>query len=204
MQNQDTYKTIRNLSEGLYKDKGSKFIAIACPVSNEDEARERLAEAKNTYHDARHHCYAWVLGYKQENHRINDDGEPSGTAGKPIYGQILSAGLTNILIIVVRYFGGTKLGVRGLINAYKGAAKEAIDNNRILNKTIRNHYRLSFGYPAMNDVMRVLKEHNLPQHDHDFQLSCTLDFSVRLSEAKNIEAQFGKLRNVTMDFLFTL
>ncbi len=204
MQNQDSYKTIKTLSEGIYKDRGSKFIALAWPISSEDEAKERLAEAKNTYHDARHHCYAWVLGYQQENYRINDDGEPSGTAGKPIHGQILSAGLTNILIIVVRYFGGTKLGVRGLINAYRGAAKEAIDNGRILKKTIRNHYRLSFGYPAMNDVMRILKEHNLPQHDHDFQLSCTLDFSVRLSEAKNIEAQFEKLRDVSIKLLDTV
>ncbi len=204
MQNQDSYKTIKTLSEGLYKDRGSKFIALAWPVGSENEAKERLAEAKKTYHDARHHCYAWVLGYQQENYRINDDGEPSGTAGKPIYGQILSAGLTNILIIVVRYFGGTKLGVRGLIDAYRGAAKEAIDNGQILKKTIRSYYRLSFGYPAMNDVMRILKEHNLPQHDHNFQLSCTLDFSVRLSEAKSIEAQFGKLGNVTMEFLYSL
>lgn len=204
MQEKDTYKTLKTHSDGLYKDKGSKFIALAYPVSSEEEARERLAEAKNTYHDARHHCYAWVLGYQQENWRINDDGEPSGTAGKPIHGQILSAGLTNILIIVVRYFGGTKLGVRGLINAYKGAAKEAIDNNRIQKKTIRKYYRLSFGYPSMNDVMRILKEHNLPQHGHDFQLSCTLDFSVRLNEADNIEVQFGKLKDVTMEFLYTV
>lgn len=204
MQEKDTYKTLKTHSDGLYKDKGSKFIALAYPVSSEEEARERLVEAKSTYHDARHHCYAWVLGYQQENWRINDDGEPSGTAGKPIHGQILSAGLTNILIIVVRYFGGTKLGVRGLINAYKGAAKEAIDNNRIQKKTIRKYYRLSFGYPSMNDVMRILKEHNLPQHGHDFQLSCTLDFSVRLNEAENIEVQFGKLKDVSMEFLYKM
>ncbi|MFP4691754.1 MAG: IMPACT family protein [Bacteroidales bacterium] len=204
MQEKDTYKTLKTHSDGLYKDKGSKFIALACPISSEEEARERLAEAKNTYHDARHHCYAWVLGYQQENWRINDDGEPSGTAGKPIHGQILSAGLTNTLIIVVRYFGGTKLGVRGLINAYKGAAREAIGNNRILQKTIRKYYRLSFGYPSMNDVMRILKEHNLPQHGHDFQLTCTLDFSVRLNEAHNMEVQFGKLRDVAIEFLYTV
>ncbi len=126
MAEKDTYKTIGKHSTGLYKDKGSKFIAHAFPVSSEAEIAELLQRLRKDYHDARHHCFAWALGFNRDFFKINDDGEPSGTAGKPIYGQILSHNLTNVLIVVVRYFGGTKLGIRGLINAYKGAAIDAI------------------------------------------------------------------------------
>lgn len=202
-QPEDKYKTIKRFSRGLYKDKGSKFIALAFPVKNEDEVKELLAKTKKEYHDARHHCYAWVVGYENAIYRFNDDGEPPGTAGKPIYGQILSHELFNVLIIVVRYFGGTKLGVRGLINAYKGAAKDAIDNNSIVNKTIRNYYKILFDYLAMNDIMRIMKEYNLTQHSHNFDQACRIDFSVRKNQCETVISQFTKLPDVRIEFLFS-
>lgn len=199
----DTYQTISNTSQGLYKDKGSKFIALAHPVSTEEDVSVILGEIKQQYHDARHHCYAWVMGHQQEKFKFNDDGEPSGTAGRPIYGQILSAGLTNVFIVVVRYFGGTKLGVRGLINAYKGAAHEAIENNKIITRTIRDHYRIHFDYLSMNDVMQVLKEYDLPQSAHNFELRCKLDFSVRKLNSKEVLGKLEKINHIAIQHLFT-
>lgn len=201
MHNKDTYKTIRTESNGLYKDKGSKFISFVFPVADEEGISEILGRLKKDYRDAHHHCYAWVLGHKKERYKINDDGEPSGTAGKPIYGQILSHDLCNILIVVIRYFGGTKLGIRGLINAYKGAAIDALQNNAIITKTIRNHYRIHFEYTAMNDVMQIMKEHDLPQYNHDFDLKCKLDFSVRQKMAGEIVSKLEKIRELRLEFL---
>jgi uncharacterized YigZ family protein len=203
MQNSDTYKTIRNQSEGLYKDKGSKFIALVYPVKDEDEITVHLANIKKAYYDARHHCYAWALGFDSEYYKINDDGEPSGTAGKPIFGQIRSFELRNILIVVVRYFGGTKLGVRGLINAYKGAAHDAISNNVIITKTIRNYYRLYFPYLSMNDVMQTLKEYDLPQKAHQFDLDCQLEFSVRQNISDEVVLKFEKINDTRIEYLYT-
>ncbi len=203
MRETDTYKTIGNKSSGLYKDKGSKFIALAFPVHSEEEVKERLEEVKKQYYDARHHCYAYVIGYEGDRFRYNDDGEPSGTAGKPIHGQILSHELCNILVVVVRYFGGTKLGVRGLINAYKGAAKEAILQNTILTKTIRSHYQVAFQYPAMNDVMRVMKEQELVQHVQDFDLHCRIEFSVRKTRARKAVSQLEEMPHVKLTYLYT-
>lgn len=200
----DTYRTIKKASSGLYKDKGSKFISFAFPVKDEDEINSKLAGLKKEYHDARHHCYAWSLGYDGESHRYNDDGEPSGTAGKPIFGQIRSFTLCNILIVVVRYFGGTKLGVRGLINAYKGAALDSIENNTIITNTIQDHYRVRFEYPQMNDIMRVLKENDLPQIKHDFGLDCSLEFSVRLSKKAIVIPQLEQIKDVELDYLYRL
>ncbi|MFO7872929.1 MAG: YigZ family protein [Bacteroidales bacterium] len=201
MEQSDTYKTIKSSSKGLFKDKGSKFIALAYPANTVDEAEQWLVQVKNEYHDARHHCYAYAIGFNRESYRMNDDGEPSGTAGKPIYGQILSHDLTNVIIVVVRYFGGTKLGVRGLINAYKGSSREALSNGTIVQKTIRNHYRVSFNYPAMNDVMRIMKEYDLPQLSHDFAMSCSLDFSVRLREAEDVIARLEQIPDVQTTLL---
>ncbi len=192
----DTYKTIIRQTQGLYKDKGSKFIGIACPVESEAEVKEQLSEIKKQFHDARHHCYAYAIGKSHEYYRINDDGEPSGTAGKPIYGQILSFELTNILIVVVRYFGGTKLGVRGLINAYRAAAREAIEKNTIEKKYLCIKYKVEFDYAEMNDVMRVLKENNLPQLNHNYKESCSLEFSVRESLAKGLVKTMSAIKNV--------
>ncbi len=195
---EDTYKTLKKPSQGLYKDKGSKFIALAYPVKDEEHIGELLIEAKNSYHDARHHCYAWGLGQTRDHFRMNDDGEPSGTAGKPIYGQILSHNLTMVLIVVVRYFGGTKLGVRGLINAYKGAAHDAISNGEVITKVIHDRYRVKFDYLAMNDVMRILKDHDLTQSNHNFDLTCSLDFSVRKSISDEVAAQFEAIPNTEL------
>ncbi len=205
MQNHETdaYKTIKKHSQGLYKDKGSKFIALAYPVMDEEEIRSLLEMVKKEYHDARHHCYAWILDHNDRRYRFNDDGEPSGTAGKPIYGQLLAHDLCNVLIIVVRYFGGTKLGVRGLINAYKGAARDAVANNRMIEKTIRDHYMVSFNYSAMNEVMRIMKEFDLPQYDHAFDLRCTLRFSVRKSLSKQVIQQLETIQTASVSFLYS-
>ena len=200
----DTYYTIKQPSEGLYKDKGSKFLAYAYPVKNEEEIKGILDDLKKKHYDARHHCYAWAMGPTRDAFRINDDGEPSGTAGKPIYGQILSHDITNILIVVVRYFGGTKLGVRGLINAYKAATAEAIENNTIIEMLIRETYELQFEYPLMNDVMKVLKDHDLNQLSHDFALSCKLTFEVRRNKADEIKGIFHSIYGVKITYLNTL
>ncbi len=200
---QDTYKAITKESQGLYKDKGSKFIALAFPVMDEDQIREILEGVKKEYYDARHHCYAWVLGYNQDHHKFNDDGEPSGTAGKPIWGQLRSYEICHALIIVVRYFGGTKLGVRGLIDAYKGAARDAIENNKIVTKTIRDYYNIDFDYPSMNDVMRIMKEFDLLQHNHDFGIHCRIEFSIRQKDAGKVLNQFKLLRKTNLTFLRT-
>lgn len=200
----DTYYTIKTPSEGIYKDKGSKFIAYAHPVKNEVEIKEILEELKKKHYDARHHCYAWVLGPARDAFRVNDDGEPSGTAGKPIHGQILSKDITNVLIVVVRYFGGTKLGVRGLINAYKAATADAIENNTIVEMLIREVYELQFEYPLMNDVMKVLKDHDLNQLSHDFALSCKLTFEVRKNKADEIKGIFQAIYGVKITYLNTL
>lgn len=194
----DTYLTIEGPAQGLYKDKGSKFIALAWPVETEEQISEMLASVKKEYYDARHHCYAWVLGQSREQFRQNDDGEPSGTAGKPIYGQLLSDELTNVLVVVVRYFGGTKLGVRGLIDAYKGATADALQNASIIEKIIHEQYQLDYDYLSMNDVMKILKDHDLPQSDHQFDLRCRLSFSVRRSLASQIKETFGKIEGLSI------
>lgn len=200
----DTYRTLKYQSQGLYKDKGSKFIAFAFPVQNKEEIKVHLDDLKRKYHDARHHCYAWALGPNRDAFRQNDDGEPSGSAGKPIFGQILSHDITNVLIIVIRYFGGVKLGVRGLINAYKGATQDAIENNTIIEKVIREVYELKFEYPMMNDVMRILKEHDLEQLSHEFGLSCKLSFAVRKEIADDISDIFKSIYGVKITYKYTL
>jgi uncharacterized YigZ family protein len=200
----DTYYTLSEPSEGLYKDKGSKFIAYAHPVKNEEEIKGILDDLRKKHYDARHHCYAWALGPTRDAFRVNDDGEPSGTAGKPIYGQILSHDITNVVIVVVRYFGGTKLGVRGLINAYKAATADAIENNTIVEMLIREVYELQFEYPLMNDVMKVLKDHDLNQLSHDFALSCKLTFEVRKNKADEIKGIFQTIYGVKITYLHTL
>lgn len=195
----DTYQTIASPSEGLYKEKGSKFLAFAYPVKNETQIKEHIDRIKKEYFDARHHCYAYILGPTKDAYRINDDGEPSGTAGKPIHGQLLSKDLTDTLVVVVRYFGGIKLGVSGLINAYKTAARDALDQATIVEKTIDHTYRVRFEYPLMNDVMRILKEYNLAPQNQLFELDCQLDFSVRQSMSNAVYDAFQKLRGAAID-----
>ena len=198
---EDTYKTIKYPSQGVYKEKGSKFLAFAYPIATEAEAKARLDELRKQYFDARHHCYAYILGADKAAYRINDDGEPSSTAGKPIYGQLLSHDLTNIIIVVVRYFGGIKLGVPGLINAYRTAAKDAIDNAIIIEKNITEVYNLQFTYEQMNSVMKILKDNNLPQCNQKFELECSLDFSVRQAESTRVCDEIIKIKDLKLTLL---
>ncbi len=199
----DSYKTIQSTSEGMYKEKGSKFIAYAFPVSCEADIKDEIDKLKKEYYDARHHCYAYMLGADKKDFRANDDGEPSSTAGKPILGQILSTDLTNILIVVVRYFGGTKLGVSGLIRAYKTAAFDAISNAEIIDKTVNDIYDIHFDYLVMNDVMRIIKEEQPPQIDQNFNLTCRITLSIRQSEVDKILERFSKIDSVKAEHVRT-
>ncbi|MDQ2179045.1 YigZ family protein [Marinifilum sp. D714] len=199
----DTYKTISQQSEGLYKEKGSKFITYAYPVSTEKEIKEHIAKLKKEYYDARHHCYAYMLGADKKNFRANDDGEPSSTAGKPILGQILSNDLTNILIVVVRYFGGTKLGASGLIHAYKTAAADAISNAEILDKTVNDIYDIHFDYLVMNDIMKIIKDEQPEQLGQDFNLTCKITLSIRQSEVERLIQKFEKITSVKAEYIRT-
>lgn len=196
MESSDEYKTIQSPSEGIYKEKGSKFTAYAYPVESEEETKELIDSLKRQYYDARHHCFAWQLGMDGMNFRANDDGEPSGTAGKPIHGQILSNELTNILIVVVRYFGGTKLGTSGLIQAYREAAADAIANAEIITKTIDHHFTVFFEYADMNDVMRIIKEEEPNIHLQQFDLNCKIELSIRKSRSEAILQRFSKVESV--------
>ena len=182
----DAYKSIASRADGLFKDNGSRFIALAYPVETEEEVKEIVAGLKKEYHDARHHCYAYRLGYLGDRFRANDDGEPSGSAGRPILGQIDAAGLSDVLVVVVRYFGGIKLGIPGLIRAYKTSTADALANAEIVEKVAGKRFRLRFGYLAMNPVMKVLKDMDIPAQDQEFGLDCALTVRVRLS----LEADF--------------
>lgn len=199
----DQYKTIKQPSEGLYKEKGSKFISLAYPVSSEKDIKPILDNLRNLYHDARHHCYAYLIGYENEIYRINDDGEPSSSAGKPILGQIRSHFLTNILVVVIRYFGGTLLGVGGLINAYKNAAADAIKNAKIITVKLADFYRISFNYPVMNDVMRILKEENTVQVNQKFDLSCMVEIKLARNTSKKVLDRLNIVKDVNIDFIGT-
>lgn len=197
----DVYKTITKPAEGVFKDKGSKFYAFAQPLTDEEQFKTWLEEIRKKYHDARHHCYAYAIGFDRELMRMNDDGEPSGTAGKPIYGQILSYEITNIGIIVIRYFGGTKLGVRGLINAYKFAAADALDNATIVTRKLKDVYQLHYDYPMMNKVMYLMKEENLEQLDTKFEVDCRLTFAVRKADSKRIYDLFSRMHPLKITYL---
>ncbi len=188
-----SYRTIGGPSEGNFKDRGSKFIALAFPVQNEYEVKEVLDRIRKRYHDANHHCYAWKIGTDPAIVRANDDGEPSNSAGKPILNQLEKYDLTNIIIVVVRYFGGKLLGVGGLINAYRTAAGNAIAGSRIVRRYIRNKYRVYFDYAQMNDIMSIIKEHQLEMLDQDFSLSCTFVFLVELEKEESVTGRLGQI-----------
>lgn len=187
----DAYSSIAAPSEGLYKDNGSRFIALAYPVETEEEVKAIVAGLRKQYHDARHHCYAYRLGYKGDVFRSSDDGEPSGSAGRPILGQIDSAGLSDVLVVVVRYFGGIKLGIPGLIRAYKTSTADALAQAQVVEKIAGVWLRLSFGYESMNAVMKVLKEMDLPQRAQDFGQQCSLEVRVRLSALDSFREKMG-------------
>ena len=164
-----TYKTIEEKSEGVLKEKGSRFISLIYPVTSEEEVKKIMASIKKTYYNATHHCYAYTIGHVDSPlYRINDDGEPAGTAGRPIYGQLLSYELKDVLAVVIRYFGGTKLGVSGLINAYKTATQIAIENATIVEKSIKDKYEITFNYDLMNEVMRIIKKEYCTIYNMDF------------------------------------
>jgi uncharacterized YigZ family protein len=200
----DAYFTIKQPSEGIYKEKGSKFIAFAYPIYNEEEFKEHLTQLKKDYHDARHHCYAFRLGLTENEYRYSDDGEPNNSAGKPIYGQLLSSNITNVTIIVIRYFGGTKLGVGGLITAYKEAARDAINNAKIVKRTVNHFYTIKFDYAAMSDVMNFIKLHNLNVTNQVFENNCSIEFNIRTKEAEQVITEFEKIENVKIEFLRTI
>ncbi len=200
----DHYNTLKEKSLGEYKEKGSKFIAIALPISSVEDVTTNLGAIRKEYHDARHHCYAYRIGYEGEEYRTNDDGEPSGTAGKPIHGQMLSFDVTNILIVVVRYFGGTKLGVSGLIRAYKTAAMDALESGKIIQKTIRDYYQITYPYERMNAVMKIIKEESLDVKNRDFGLLCEIKFAVKKSEAKKNVEKFNKIKDLIIKYLETI
>ena len=185
----DTYRSIAAPAKGIYKELGSKFLAFAHPVETEDQAKEILAAVRKEYFDARHHCFAWRLGLTGEPYRLSDDGEPSSTAGRPIHGQLLSQELSDILVVVVRYFGGVKLGVPGLIRAYRTATQDALANARIVEKVAGQHFTLKFGYLQMNDVMKVLKDMGITPLRQSFDLDCSLEVRVRLSQIEDFRKQ---------------
>lgn len=186
----DTYLTIENPSEGEYKEKGSKFLAYAYPMEQENELDVYMTMLKDIHPKARHYCFAYKLGLDDNRFRTNDDGEPSGTAGKPIYGQIQSFGLTNVCIIVIRYFGGTKLGAAGLIHAYRESAKNALENAHIVQKYLYVRYHLIFGYEQMGHILNVLKELDIEIEDKTFEEDCKVTIQVRLSMKQSIMHQF--------------
>jgi uncharacterized YigZ family protein len=192
----DTYQTIAQPSEGLYKEKGSKFLSFAYPVSNEEEIKLILTGIRKEHFSARHCCYAWSLGIDHERYRVNDDGEPSGTAGKPIFGQIQSQKLTNLLIVVVRYFGGTLLGVSGLIHAYRQAAFDAITNAEIVSRNYEHELEIFFDYSAMNSLMLLVKEEQLEIMTTQFDLQSMIRIKVRSAKLEEIKAKLAKIEGV--------
>jgi len=186
-----SYKTIKSISEGLYKEKGSKFIALAMPVTNTDEVDDEITAIKKQYHDARHHCYAYVLDYDADVFRANDDGEPNHSAGDPILGQIKSFGLTNTLVVVIRYFGGTKLGVSGLINAYKSATREALEKSSIITRIITKHLTLRFPYQSTNEAMKLVNDLDIKITNQLFDNTCQLDGDIPV---QNLELAVEKVK----------
>ncbi len=193
---QDTYKTIARLAEGTYSEKRSKFLAFAMPVTSVDEVKKYVDEYQKKYYDARHVCYAYMLGADRGTFRANDNGEPSGTAGKPILGQINSNELTNLLIIVVRYFGGIKLGTSGLIVAYRTAAAEAIDNAEQLEKTVDQEISFAFEYPFMNDVMRIVKDEEPAIVSQSYDTDCLMTLSIRQSKIGRLREKLSKVETL--------
>ena len=190
---EDTYKTITDIAEGIYTEKRSKFIAIAIPVRTIEEIKQHLDTYQKKYYDARHVCYAYMLGHERKDFRANDNGEPSGTAGKPILGQINSYGLTDVLIVVIRYFGGIKLGTSGLIVAYKAAAAEAIAAATIIEKTVDEEVTIMFEYPFMNDVMRIVKEEEPEILRQSYDMDCSMTLRIRRSMMAKLRARLEKV-----------
>ncbi len=200
---EDNYRTIDAVSKGIYKEKSSKFISLAIPVVSETEVNDQLKTIRKEYYDANHHCYAYRLGFDKLIYRHSDDREPSGTAGRPIFGQIQSFDLTNVLVVVIRYFGGTKLGVSGLINAYRQAAKEALDAAQIVKKTINEIYTLEYDYDSVNEVMRIMKIYNVKQIEGSYSDRCQLKIILRKNDALRFIEEVMKVKNLSSRYLQT-
>ncbi|MBO0341246.1 MAG: YigZ family protein [Bacteroidota bacterium] len=199
---EDVYRTVTKTSpEILYKDRKSKFYAQIHPIASEDDVKPIVEELRKKYHTANHVCYAWQLGTENPVYRANDDGEPNNSAGMPIYGQIQSFDVTNVLITVTRIFGGTKLGVGGLIQAYKTAAQLALESAKIVKKTIKAKFRLQFGYPEMDKVMRIIKQKNLNIISQKMELDCELVISVRMTESEETLQIFDEMQHVEISQL---
>ncbi len=197
----DSFLTIAEKSEGSFKDKGSKFLAYAFPVDNEKEIKKHILTLKKEHYAARHHCYAWRLGPDKDLFRTNDDGEPSSTAGRPILGQIQKLDLSDILIVVVRYFGGTLLGTSGLIQAYKEAAADALLHSKIIEKIVETSFWIEFDYGQMNNVMRIIKDLGLPLKQNEFDLRCRIRSSIRKNEARQVLGAFKKLEGIRIQVI---
>ena len=195
----DSYKSIASEAKGLFKDNGSRFIARAYPVETEEEVKEIVAALKKEYYDARHHVYAYRLGYLGDKFRANDDGEPSGSSGRPVLGQIDSCGLSDILVVVIRYFGGIKLGIPGLIRAYKTSTADALANAQIIEKIASRHFRIHFGYMSMNGVMKVMKDMGLEQKNQKFDMECSLETTVRLSQVDSFIERMGDVEGCNIE-----
>jgi uncharacterized YigZ family protein len=201
--NSDSYITITSSSQGVYKEKGSRFVSFAIPVSDQEEIKPIIDKIRKEQHEAKHHCYAYMLGHERIIWRVNDDGEPSGTAGRPILGQINSYGLTNIIIVVSRYFGGTLLGVSGLINAYRTAALSAIQNAELKERTVQEYFEITYPYIYMNDVMRILKEENLGQSQQSFDLECRILLNFRVSAREKVLNRLCRIEGLKYTYIET-
>ncbi len=200
---EDTYRTIEKPTEGIFRDRGSKFLAFAHPVNSGSELKNVLSQLKTEHPKANHHCWAIRLGIDRSVFRLNDDGEPSGTAGRPILNTLLSHDLTNIVVIVVRYFGGTLLGFPGLINAYKTATEEALKQAKIIEKTVNDIYTIEFDYLQMNAIMKIVKDDGLTILNQTFDNNCSVQVSIRKTQVNQTVAKFGKLNTVVKyDYTF--
>lgn len=197
----EKYFTIDKSVESIYKEKGSKFLSFLYPVTSVEEVKEYLTQLKKKYYDATHHCYAYIIGYDKETFRMNDDGEPSSTAGKPIYGQLQSNDLTNVLLVVVRYFGGTKLGVSGLIKAYKESSAECIALAQIVERQVKNKYNIYFAYEDMNVVMNILKQNNAEQKNQIFDLNCQIEVLIDKRNSSKFESSIPPVSTIRIEFV---
>jgi uncharacterized YigZ family protein len=197
----DTYKTIKSPSEGLFKDKGSKFLAFSYPFEDENDLKKYLEPLRKEHFKAVHFCYAYRIGIDRNNFRINDDGEPSGSAGRPILNVLLSKDVTNILVVVVRYWGGTLLGVPGLINAYKSATEEALEQAEIIEKTVNEIYQITYGYVQMNNIMKVVKDFDLKIINQKFDNQCVIEIEFRTSLSPQVLGKLEKIEEIEVEFL---
>lgn len=199
----DSYLTIKDFSHGIYKEKGSRFTGLIYPVTSQDDIKSILDKIRKEHHSARHHCYAWVLGQNRQAYRTNDDGEPSGSAGKQIMGQINAYELTNVLIVVVRYFGGRLLGISGLSKAYKSAAESAIKNSEIIKVHIQDYFELVFPYGSLNDVMKIIKDESIVQSNAEFELECRLVINFRASLRTRIISSLNRIDGLRYNYLYS-